>query len=176
MKRLLFIATFTFVISSCQKENFEIVKCPPEISERAFYFAKKYVESNTEYLWGGQDLLNKDTIKIDCSGLIVNCYKYAIVGTEYALLFDDINVLGLYNQSYFHATPMRGDLIFFSENENSNPTHIGIVDTIKNEYVYFIDSTQKDDIGINGVSVRKYKVDEEDVFFYFGSLKLKVAK
>ncbi|MBQ0051042.1 MAG: hypothetical protein KBT11_03140 [Treponema sp.] len=73
-----------FVFSSCNNvENSDsvpieeyYVKCPEFIRERAFEFARLYAESETEYFYGGQEPLR--AIKIDCSGLVVMAYKYAL--------------------------------------------------------------------------------------------------
>ena len=89
------------------------IPAPAEIKNRAFEFAVLYAESETEYEWGGQDALR--AIRLDCSGLVVMCYKYALVDTAYTLLFDDSTAHDMY-QKYSIPThaPQKGDLVFIS--------------------------------------------------------------
>lgn len=63
-------------------------KIPTSIKERVVYYATLYRDSDTEYKYGGQDPLR--SIKVDCSGLIIRCYQYALEGTEYELLRNDM--------------------------------------------------------------------------------------
>lgn len=151
-------------------EAFEKIECPAEISSRAFYFAGLYRDSDTEYGWGGQDPLR--AITIDCSGLVVMCYKYAVDGTDYSLLFADASSSALYRTySVKTETPRRGDLIFMGEKNSSSITHIAIFDRIENGNVFFIDSTLKDEDGdgvneINGVTERSYGTGDERIKSY----------
>jgi hypothetical protein len=132
------------------------------------------VEKDTEYEWGGQDFLEKDgIIKIDCSGLIVNCFKYATTGTKYSLLFDDAAVIDFYAEWTLKTNePKPGDLIFMGEDKNIPPTHMSIFVRIDNENIYFIDATLKEEGGINGVNERHYPKDDKR-FISFARLILK---
>lgn len=53
------------------------INCPAEIAARAYEFAKLYDATETEYELGGQDPLR--AVKVDCSGLIIMCYKFTTV-------------------------------------------------------------------------------------------------
>lgn len=141
--------------------------CPEEITARAIRFAELYRGSETQYAWGGQDAVR--AIKIDCSGLVVMCYKYALVDTGYSLPFSDASASGMY-ADFSRSVPIgelrQGDLIFMGESDSSRITHIAIFDRIENGAVYFIDSTQKDTDGdgvddINGVTERNYEVSDK---------------
>ncbi|GMO37376.1 MAG: hypothetical protein Ta2B_17050 [Termitinemataceae bacterium] len=101
------------------------IECPKAIGEKVVYYAKQYVEKDTEYEWGGQDFLEKDgIIKMDCSGLIVNCVKYAIADAKYSLLFEDAAVINFYTEWTNKITnPRTGDLIFMGE-DKIYPQHI----------------------------------------------------
>lgn len=86
-----------------------------------------YKDSETEYKFGGQDPLR--TIKIDCSGLVVMCYKYALVDTHYSLLFDDATAHDMYEKYSFQTDkPRQGDLIFMGESNSDKITHIALFD------------------------------------------------
>ena len=64
-----------------------------------------YEQSDTEYHLGGQAPVR--AIQIDCSGLIIICYKYALVDTKYQLLVSDMTA----NYMYTNAST---DLIGFA--------------------------------------------------------------
>ncbi|GHV52997.1 hypothetical protein AGMMS49579_11060 [Spirochaetia bacterium] len=149
------------------------IECPKDIGEKVVYYAKKYVEKDTEYEWGGQDFLEKDgIIKMDCSGLVVNCFKYAIAGTQYSLLFKDAAVINFYNEWTIKITdPRPGDLIFMGENKNIPPTHMSIFVRKDNINIYFIDATLKEKEGINGITERNYLINDPK-FISFGRLML----
>ena len=102
------VLSAVIIVSSCAtvKSNteidstvrFTVIDCPREIREGAVFYGKKYLERDTEYLWGGQDLLEKEgVLKLDCSGFIVNVFQYAAEGTRYSLLFKDTTVTGLFD-------------------------------------------------------------------------------
>ena len=69
--------------------NYTIIDSPSEISQRAYKFAQLYEQEDTFYHWGGQEPL-RSAIGIDCSGLVVMCYKYAMVDTGYKLIQEDM--------------------------------------------------------------------------------------
>jgi cell wall-associated NlpC family hydrolase len=145
------------------------VTAPGEIRERALYFAEQYAAADTEYVWGGNDPLR--TVQVDCSGLVVMCYKYAVVHTNYDLLFWDSTVIDMYdNWSEPTATPIPGDLIFMGEAGTDEITHMSIFVEQTGGNIHFIDSTQKDDI--DGVTKRFYPVGDPR-FKAFGVMRLK---
>ena len=133
-----------------------VTDCPDDIAQRAFRFAELYAGSDTGYELGGQSPL-RSAIMIDCSGLVVMCYKYAMVDTRYSLLLDDMSAAYMYehtSRSIPLAQVRKGDLIFMGESGSSNISHIALFDEEKDGNISFIDSTEKE--GINGVSRRSY--------------------
>jgi cell wall-associated NlpC family hydrolase len=152
------------------KNKLGLAPCPAFIAQKALEYATEYSKADTEYQFGGQDLLR--SIKIDCSGLVVNCYYYAIKNTMYSLPFDDAAVIDFYVlYSKKTTTPMPGDLVFMGDKAASNPTHVGLFAREENGEIYFIDSTYKPVDGINGVSERHYPKND-DRFLSFGMLLL----
>jgi len=142
MQRITFFLLLTILFVSCndRENNFTEIDCPDEICERAFEFALLYKETGMKYEHGGQSPLR--FAGIDCSGLVVMCYKYALVDTKYRLLFDDASANAVYtNYSTPTIFPRRGDLIFMGEVDTISVTHIAIFDKMENGKVYFIDST-----------------------------------
>lgn len=174
-KRILFLfVLFLFVgcknITSNSNSYIEI-DASNEIVARAYKFAELYKDSDTKYKYGGQDAVR--TIYIDCSGLVIMCYKYALVDTKYSLLKSDMTA----NYIFFNASTKidkeslrQGDLIFMGELNSSEITHIAIFSKIENEQIYFIDSTQKDDI--DGVTERNYSINDKR-FKSFGIMRVK---
>lgn len=165
----------SFFLVSCQnfyntkEKTYTITKASKEIKTRSFEFAKLYSESETEYEWGGQSPLR--AIKIDCSGLVVMCYKYALVDTKYSLIENDMTSSYMYEHAaYLTDNPEQGDLIFMGKIGTDKITHIAIFDREENGEIYFIDST--DNGIINGVSERHYEKTSEK-FKAFGIMKLK---
>jgi len=151
-------------------ETEELVSCPDSIAKLALDYAVKYSQADTEYEYGGQDLLR--AIKIDCSGLVVNCYRYSTEGTGYALPFYDAAVKDFYqNYSVKTENPRPGDLIFMGDEDF--PTHISIFVKEENGRIYFIDSTFKPEAGLNGVSERSYTKGDPK-FISFGILLLRL--
>lgn len=167
---VIFLSLF---LVSCQnfseEKTYTITLANKEIKTRAFEFAKLYSESETEYQWGGQSPLR--AIKIDCSGLVIMCYKYALVDTKYNLIENDMSSSYIYeNASEPTGNPEQGDLIFMGEIDSDKITHIAIYDREENGEIYFIDST--DNGIVNGVSERHYDKTSEK-FKAFGIMKLK---
>lgn len=171
MKIALFALLFLFSLVSCShfSSDDEAILASREIAERAFRFAEQYESADTEYSWGGQDALR--TIKIDCSGLVVRCYSYALSGTEFSLVLPDMSSAFMAE----HATKKvslsslrRGDLIFMGEALSDNVSHVALFEKIEGNRIYFIDSTQKDTNGdgvddINGVTRRSYLIDDKKI-------------
>lgn len=167
---ILFISILLF---SCENEDSEKISknyiiCPAEISERAFSFAELYKDSETEYKFGGQDSLR--AIKIDCSGLVVMCYKYALVDTKYSLILSDMSSAWIYeNASEKTENPTKGDLVFMGEEDSPYISHIALFEKEENEEIFFIDSTQNN--VVNGVSNRHYPKSSKKLRG-FGKMKL----
>lgn len=162
---------------SCNLDNDSdlktVVDCPAEIAARAFRFAELYEDSDTVYEWGGQSPL-RSAIAIDCSGLVIMCYKYAMVDTKYSLLLSDMSASYMYENaaSIVPLEKMRkGDLIFMGETDSPKVTHIALFDCEKDGHVYFIDSTEKEENNINGVTRRFYK-SNDDRFKAFGVMRV----
>lgn len=175
MKRLLPILFLFILFTSCRfndsSDSKNVVDCPSDIAERAFRFSELYKDSDTIYEWGGQSPV-RSAIAIDCSGLVVMCYKYAIVDTKYSLLAQDLAVKDFYKKSS-SIVPLeklrRGDLIFMgSETNPLDISHIALFDCIENDNIYFIDSTDL----TNTVS-RRYYSKNNPKFKAFGVMKLK---
>ena len=163
------------LVSCSSADNFTEIDCPDEICRRAFRFAELYKETGMGYELGGQSPLR--SAGIDCSGLVVMCYKYAVVDTRYHLLFGDASANAIYtNYSTRTENPRQGDLIFMGEADTASVTHIAIFDKIENDKVYFIDSTLKDTDGdgepdINGVTARNYEKNDNKIKAY-GKMRL----
>ena len=149
-----------------------VINCPAEIAAKAFKYAQQYEKADTVYKMGGQDSLR--AIAVDCSGLVVMCYRYALEGSEYSLLLSDMSSSYMCNNASTHIdyTQLRqGDLIFMGDKgESKNVNHVAIFDCIKDGRIYFIDATDKS--GLNGVGRRSYPKNDSH-FKYFGVMKLK---
>ena len=144
-----FLFCFSILFASCNFNNDSDdtteIDCPAEIASRAFRFAELYKDSDTVYELGGQAPV-RSAIAIDCSGLVVMCYKYAMVDTKYSLLVSDMTAAYMCESASSHVAleQMRqGDLIFMGEADSSNVSHIAFFDRLENGNVYFIDSTKK---------------------------------
>ena len=176
MRKLLYIFVIFALFSSCtcndDSDSKNIVDCPDDIAERAFRFAELYKDSDTIYELGGQSPV-RSAIAIDCSGLVVMCYKYAMVDTKYSLLLSDMSAGYMYENAA-SIVPLekmrRGDLIFMGEATSSKVTHIALFDCVENDCVYFIDATEKDDI--SGVTKRFYGVGDAR-FKAFGVMRVR---
>ena len=143
--------------------------CPAQLAASAFEYAKKYAAADTEYKYGAQDPLR--AIQVDCSGLVIRCYRYALQNTGYSLIQSDMSSSYMYeNASIPTTSPRRGDLIFMGEENSSKISHIAIFDRFEGDQVYFIDSTSQGKI--NGVSERHYAKTNKKIKAY-GIMKLK---
>lgn len=172
--RLAVAAVFLACLLGCQQVDsvsiVQMIPAPEAVKNRAFEFAVLYEQSDTEYEWGGQDALR--AIQLDCSWLVVMCYKYALVDTAYTLLFDDSTANDMY-QKYSIQTqePQKGDLVFMGETDTDAITHIALFEKQEGGNVYFIDATEKDSDGddvidIDGVTRRSYPVGDERIKSY----------
>jgi cell wall-associated NlpC family hydrolase len=146
-----------------------LIEAPDATAAEALRYAYRYVDEDTEYVYGGQDGLR--TIRIDCSGLVVNCYGYAVSGTPYALPFDDAAVIDFFRTWTRGTTsPRPGDLAFMGD-DPAAPSHIALFVKEAEGRIYFIDSTEKPEEGIDGVTERSYASDDAR-FLSFGRLLL----
>ena len=137
------------------------------IRKKALEYAQEYCRVDTVYHYGGQDMIR--AIKVDCSGMVINCYKYAIANTGYKLLFDDTTAANLYSKFSDHTTnPKPGDLIFMGDTNSKTVNHIGIFVKKQGSTVYFIDATEG-----KGVAERYYDINNSKIKG-FGSMKLSV--
>ena len=181
--RIGLIFTMIALMVSCdngtkEERTYTEIDAPAELAERAYRFAELYEQSDTEYELGGQDSLR--AIKIDCSGLIIMCYKYALVDTKYQLLVSDMTANYMYQKASTHidkADLKKGNLIFMGERNSDTVTHIALFDKLENGRIYFIDSTQKDTNGdgvndIDGVTYRDYS-ENDSRFKSFGRMRVK---
>ncbi len=173
MKKLLPFFILLLLLASCRlddnSDSKNVVDCPAEIAARAFRFAELYKDSDTVYKWGGQDPV-RSAIALDCSGLVVMCYKYAMVDTDYSLLLSDMASSYIYENAatIVPLEKMRqGDLIFMGEADSLNVTHIALFDCVEDDSVYFIDATEI----TNKVSRRCYS-KENKKFKAYGVMRV----
>ncbi|MBR5400853.1 MAG: C40 family peptidase [Treponema sp.] len=142
--------------------------CPTELAASAFEYARKYAAADTEYKYGAQDPLR--AIKIDCSGLVIRCYNYALQNTDYSLMQNDMSSSYIYQHASIPTTtPRTGDLVFMTYN-NSTVSHVGIFDRFEGNQVYFIDAT--DQGKGKCVSERHYAKTDSKIVGY-GIMKVK---
>lgn len=179
-KSLLFFGLVILIFSSCSFEfltgiryvtsPFTTIDCPTEIISRAFKFAELYEKEDTVYEWGGEDPL-RNTIGIDCSGLVIMCYKYAMVDTEYKLLNEDMTAQNIHDYASTKksvGTVQKGDLVFIGPEGSKEITHIGFFQKYEDNIVYILDSSSDS----NGVHYNTYSVDSKKIKGY-GRMKVK---
>lgn len=142
------------------------------IRSKALEYAKWYCQEDTKYVYGGQDPIPR-VLRVDCSGMVINCYIYAVENTKYELPFKDENgkidttAAKLHSTYSYHTdTPQPGDMIFMGEANSSKISHIGIFVKKSGSTIYFIDATD----GI-GVSQRSYDKSNSKIKGY-GQIKL----
>lgn len=129
------------------------IASPENIRLRAYESAAFYVKNKIPYVWGGDYYIEPNrTVGVDCSGLIINNYKYAVKGSEYSLPFADSTAHNMYLK-YTNPvlSPEKGDLIFW-KNKQDKIYHVAIFEKESGDYYYFIDSTEFE--GVNGVTYR----------------------
>lgn len=179
-KSLLFFGLVILIFSSCSFEfltgiryvtsSFTTIDCPTEIISRAFKFAELYEKEDTVYEWGGEDPL-RNTIGIDCSGLVIMCYKYAMVDTEYKLLNEDMTAQNIHDYASTKKsveTVQKGDLVFIGPEGSKEITHIGFFQKYEDNIVYILDSSSDS----NGVHYNSYSVDSKKIKGY-GRMRVK---
>ncbi len=142
------------------------------IQYKALEYAKMYCNEDTVYVYGAQDPIPK-ALRVDCSGMVINCYIYAVENTKYELPFKDKNgnidttAAKLHSTYSYHTdTPQPGDMIFLGETNSSSVTHIGIFEKKVGSTIYFIDATDG-----KGVSQRSYDKSNSKIKGY-GQIKL----
>lgn len=176
---LFFACILLFCSCVHETQNFTVINAPSEIANRAFEFSMIYAEADTEYGYGKQDPA-RSVIQIDCSGLVIMCYKYALVDTKYQLLVSDMTADYMYKNAstIISVNELRkGDLLFMGEADSNEVTHIALFEKLEDGKIFFVDSTQKDSdndgvFEINGVTQRHYEADDSR-FKAFGIMKLK---
>lgn len=179
-KSLLFFGLVILIFSSCSFEfltgiryvtsSFTTIDCPTEIISRAFKFAELYEKEDTVYEWGGEDPL-RNTIGIDCSGLVIMCYKYAMVDTEYKLLNEDMTAQNIHDYASTKksvSSVQKGDLVFIGPEGSKEITHIGFFQKYEDNIVYILDSSSDS----NGVHYNTYSVDSKKIKGY-GRMRVK---
>ena len=136
------------------------------VKGRANIIANEYLNYETAYVPGG---FGSRAIPFDCSGFVIRCYLEAVEGTNKKLTFEGrTNVSSLYTKytrKINKGEVSKGDLIFidFSKSKGqwgTYPTHVAIVDDIKNSKVYYIDSSDYNASASH--SVKKRNIDEND--------------
>jgi cell wall-associated NlpC family hydrolase len=168
------VLAFALVVGGCaMTPESVLIECPADIAAGALSYAHTYSSVETEYEFGGQDMLR--ALKLDCSGLVVNCYKYAVMDTAYRLPFGDAAVIDFYRKwTRPVGSPRPGDLIFMGDDEN-RPSHMAIFVKKESGNLYFIDSTSKPEEGLDGVSLRHYP-ETDGRFLSFGALLLETTR
>ena len=168
-----------FCITSCttfSNNTYSITEAPETIRKNIVFYAQQYAERDTAFLMGGRPYLEKNgALGLDCSGLILRVCQYAVKGTKYSLLFDEATVFTLYaNFTSSVDKPEPGDFIFMGE--RNPPVHMGIFIREDDDFIYFIDATQKDAEGtykaVDGVTLRYYPKDDPK-FLSFARLLVK---
>lgn len=132
------------------------IEAPESIRLKAYESAAYYVYKKIPYVWGGDYYIEPTRSNgVDCSGLIINNYKYAVKDTEYSLPFSDSTAQNMYLK-YTNpvSNPEKGDLIFW-RNKQDQIYHVAIFEKESGDYYYFIDSTEFE--GVNGVTYRYIK-------------------
>lgn len=180
LKKILIAIAISLLFASCEffletsspinYLNYTIIDSPSEVAQRAYKFAQLYEQEDTVYEWGGQEPL-RNAIGIDCSGLVIMCYKYAMVDTSYKLIKEDMTAQDIHDRASRKITvsnAQKGDLIFIGTENSNSVTHIGIFEKYENNKVYFIDSSE----GKNGVHYSEYPVDSKKIKGY-GVMKVK---
>ena len=180
LKKILFVIVISISFFSCEfllesnvpinYINYTIIDCPTEIVSRAFKFAELYEKEDTVYEWGGEDPL-RNTIGIDCSGLVIMCYKYAMVDTSYKLINEDMTAQNIHDYASTKKSVnsvQKGDLVFIGTEGSKEITHIGFFEKYENNKVYILDSSS----GSNGVHYNTYPVDSKKIKGY-GRMRVK---
>ena len=161
MKNIILVLLLTLFLSSCNitfkwSEPVKPVEATDSVRSLAYESALFYVENKVSYLWGGDYYIepSRSNYGVDCSGLVINNYKYATKDTKYRLPFSDATSHDIcFKYSYDIVTPEKGDLIFWINNDG-RVYHVALFEKQVGNYYYFIDSTEIPSLGINGVTYR----------------------
>lgn len=132
-----------------------------KIRLKAYYAAEYYLDSEMEYELGGDDeiYIPPYTRGIDCSGLIIDCYIFAVEDTDYSMPFKDKTADNIYHHySSDVIIPQKGDLIFWTD-ESDHAYHIALYEKTESNKYYFIESNYLPKDGINGVAYRSLSVN-----------------
>ncbi len=130
------------------------VEAPEKIRLLAYSSALYYSKNSVAYEWGGDDYIEPSR-GVDCSGLIINNYIYAIKGTSFDLPFTDSTAHDIFHKySNSVSSPEKGDLVFW-KNSEGRIYHIALFEKEIGDMIYFIDSTENN--YINGVTYRSVK-------------------
>lgn len=150
------------------RPQYDSVPAPRPLREAAYRTAEKYI--GMEYEWGGQD--HYSVKGIDCSGLVVGCYREATDDTRYILPFDDAAVSSIHQQySVPTEQPTRGDLVLMGGPQQDTVSHIAVLDVVEAGTVYFIDASTSGDF--EGVEYRSYALDNSKIKSFARLLLLK---
>ena len=148
--------------------QYDSVPAPRPLREEAYRTAEQYI--GMEYEWGGQD--HYSVKGIDCSGLVVGCYREATEDTRYILPFSDAAVSGIHQQYSVPAEqPARGDLVLMGGPQEDTVSHIAVLDAVEAGTVYFIDASTSGDF--DGVEHRSYALDDPRIKDFARLLLLK---
>ena len=181
MRKILFILLLSFLFVSCEflplvddilsiieEENYYDETLDKNsldgIRQNALWYAKEYCKYDTVYSMSGQDVIPPRALRVDCSGMVINCYKYAISNTDYKLPFTDASAYSLFSQ-YTTPTnaPQPGDLIFLTYT-GGKVGHVGIFVKEQGGKVYFIDSSEAD--SSKAVQQRNYLKTDSKIVGY----------
>ena len=154
---ILFIL-FTLLLSSCSNINHVIIKIDhdPSLVSKALDISMSTI--NKEYLWGGNG-----PEYFDCSGLIVfsyqNSYNKIFIFNDGVNIVDDVNMDMIYRfntriiEDINEVIP--GDIVFITS-DNMRITHGGLVISIKDDFVEFINASSH----YNKVMIDKWHIKE----------------
>jgi hypothetical protein len=133
------------------------VPAPVEVREAALAEAIRY--SGMDYEWGGDDVMPRG---IDCSGLVVNVYRYAAALHECTLLFVDATAGAMMDHfAYALDEPEPGDLVFMGPPGGSTVTHVAVFDSFADaDTMWVVDATLIPELGIDGVTRRLRSADD----------------
>lgn len=167
-RRYLTLLFILCILSACNwnivfvgdDEEYTTVTAAEEIRLKAYYAAEYYLEDGMEYELGGDDEIyipSYDTRGIDCSGLVINCYEFAVEDTDYELPFADATANDMYQNYTEDVTePEEGDLIFWVY-DSGTAYHVALYEKTETGKYYFIESNEFDDV--DGLNYRSLSVN-----------------
>ena len=139
-----------------------LLEAPARVRSLALADAANYL--GVDYVWGGWDWHGPRHVAgvggVDCSGLVINTYRYATSCLGFSLPFSDGTVAELHDKyTVAISRPEPGDLIFMGEGEI---THLALFERIEKREVYFIDAFSTDGV----VKERHYAEDNPKLIEY----------